>query len=103
MFISILHAYISMEGAFNNVSVMLDSGVNPETVIERLDRLLARYGGLGAYPREDQLSHRFLSEELHGLETMAAVFPVIFLGVAASTFGSVNLSTPSVRSASILD
>ncbi|MGB5339978.1 MAG: ABC transporter permease [Gammaproteobacteria bacterium] len=72
-----------MQGAFNNVALLLDAGVNPEAVIERLDRLLARYGGLGAYARVDQLSHRFLSEELHGLQTMAAVFPVIFLGVAA--------------------
>ena len=29
-----------------------------------LDQLLAPYGGLGAYGREDQLSHRFLDDEI---------------------------------------
>jgi len=72
-----------MEGAFNDVSLSLQRGASERTVIERVDRVLARYGGLGAYAREDQFSHRFISEELRGLETMATIFPVIFLGVAA--------------------
>jgi putative ABC transport system permease protein len=78
-----LAAAYDMEGAFNDVALRLRAGVIPDDVIDRLDRLLARYGGRGAYARKDQTSHRFLAEELKGLETMAAVFPVIFLGVAA--------------------
>ena len=72
-----------MEGAFNDVSLTLRRGTPPRDVIDALDGLLARYGGLGAYDREDQLSHRFITEELRQLATMATVFPVIFLGVAA--------------------
>lgn len=78
-----LAAAYNMEGAFNGVSFRLAEGANVEDVIQRIDRVLSRYGGLGAFARSDQTSHRFLSEELKGLETMAAVFPVIFLGVAA--------------------
>lgn len=78
-----LAAAYNMEGAFNDVSFKLVTGAIADDVIQRIDRVLARYGGLGAYARKDQTSHRFLSEELKGLETMAAVFPVIFLGVAA--------------------
>ncbi len=78
-----LAAAYDMEGGFNDVALTLASGVIPEEVIQRLDLLLARYGCHGAYKRKDQISHRFLSEELHGLEIMALVFPVIFLGVAA--------------------
>ena len=78
-----LAAAYDMEGAFNDVALTLSPGTRAEAVIDRLDALLAPYGGRGAYARADQLSHRFLSEELKGLETMAAVFPVIFLGVAA--------------------
>lgn len=78
-----LAAAYNMEGAFNDVSFRLDRGAIAEDVIQRIDRVLARYGGQGAYARKDQTSHRFLSEELKGLETMAAVFPVIFMGVAA--------------------
>jgi putative ABC transport system permease protein len=72
-----------MEGAFNDASVTLRRGTAPRDVIDALDGLLARYGGFGAYDREDQLSHRFITEELRQLATMATVFPVIFLGVAA--------------------
>jgi putative ABC transport system permease protein len=78
-----LAAAYDMDGAFNSVTLRLVPGSGSADVIQRLDRILDRYGGLGAYDRKDQLSHRFLTEELRGLQTMAAVFPVIFLGVAA--------------------
>ena len=79
---SLATAY-EMEGAFNDVSLTLRRGTPPRDAIDALDALLARYGGLGAYDREDQLSHRFITEELRQLATMATVFPVIFLSVAA--------------------
>ena len=72
-----------MDGAFNDVSFSLQRGASERDLIDRVDLVLARYGGLGAYGREDQFSHRFITEELRGLETMATIFPVIFLGVAA--------------------
>ncbi len=72
-----------MDGAFNDVTFSLQRGASERDVIDRVDLVLARYGGLGAYGREDQFSHRFITEELRGLETMATIFPVIFLGVAA--------------------
>jgi putative ABC transport system permease protein len=72
-----------MDGAFNDVSFSLQRGASERDLIDRVDLVLARYGGLGAYGRDDQFSHRFITEELRGLETMATIFPVIFLGVAA--------------------
>jgi putative ABC transport system permease protein len=78
-----LAAAYNMEGAFNSVALTLARGQRPEDVIDRLDDLLRRYGGLGAIAREDQTSHRYLSEEFKQLESMASMFPVIFLGVAA--------------------
>lgn len=72
-----------MQGAFNNVSLTLTRGTNPQDVIYRLDNLLADYGGIGAYARKDQLSNRFLSEELKQLKNMATMFPIIFFAVAA--------------------
>lgn len=78
-----LAAAYDMEGAFNNVTLRLSSGASVNDVIDRLDIILKPYGGLGAYGRKDQLSHRYLSEEFRGLEKMASIFPVIFLGVAA--------------------
>jgi len=77
-----LAAAYDMDGAFNDVSFSLQRGASLGDLIDRVDLILARYGGLGAYGRDDQFSHRFLTEELRGLETMATVFPAIFLGVA---------------------
>ncbi|WP_455379708.1 ABC transporter permease, partial [Acidihalobacter prosperus] len=70
-------------GAFNNVVLSLGHGANAKEIINRLDNLLAPYGGTGAYEREHQSSHRFFSEELTQLENNSALFPVIFMGVAA--------------------
>ncbi|MGM0541992.1 MAG: ABC transporter permease, partial [Pseudomonadota bacterium] len=72
-----------MQGAFNNLSLTLTKGANAEDVIDRLDDILAPYGGTGAIAREDQLSNRFLTEELKQQNTIATVFPIIFFSVAA--------------------
>lgn len=72
-----------MEGTFNDVALILDAGVDPRAVIGPLDRLLAPYGGLGAYGREDQLSHRFLSDELGEIGITAAYVPGLFLAVSS--------------------
>ena len=73
----------AMDGAFNNAVFTLRPDASVDRVIEAVDAILAPYGGIGAYGREDQLSHRFLQEELEQVRTMATVLPVIFLGVAA--------------------
>jgi putative ABC transport system permease protein len=78
-----LAAAYDMEGAFNQVDLTLARDAREQEVIDRVDAILASYGGTGAYGREDQFSNRFLSEELKQLQTMAMVFPAIFLGVAA--------------------
>jgi putative ABC transport system permease protein len=72
-----------MEGAFNEVALTLTASAEIQDVIYHLDDLLARYGGLGAYGRKDQVSHRYLSEEFRQLQQMATLFPIIFVGVAA--------------------
>ena len=72
-----------MDGAFNDVALTLSEGTNPQGVIDRLDEIVKSYGGIGAIARKDQLSNRFLSEELKQQQTIATIFPVIFFGVAA--------------------
>ncbi len=76
------HAY-DMEGAFNHVVVTLSRDADEQDVIDQIDHLLKRYGGVGAVTREDQTSHRFLAQELTQLENLSGMFPIIFLGVAA--------------------
>ncbi len=71
------------DGAFNDLALTLTPGARVEDVIFRLDQILEPYGGLGAYDREQQISHRFLEDDLLGLQVMALVLPLIFLGIAA--------------------
>jgi putative ABC transport system permease protein len=78
-----LEAAFDLEGAFSNVVLKLAPGANPDQVIETLDRLTSRYGGIGASPRKDQISHAFLDAELKQLSAMVKVLPPIFLLVAA--------------------
>lgn len=78
-----LAAMVDLEGAFNSVSLRLLPGVSEESVIERLDILLAPYGGTGAIARKDQVSHAFLDGELDELGVMARIFPPIFLLISA--------------------
>jgi putative ABC transport system permease protein len=78
-----LQAAFDLDGAFNEVSVSLLRGTDPQTVVERLDEMLARYGGVGAYARADQLSNWFLMNEIEQLRTLANILPAIFLAVAA--------------------
>jgi len=78
-----LAAAYEMEEGFNDILLGLAPGADPESVMEQLDLLLEPYGGLGAYGREDQISHKFLNEEFRQLRQTASLFSGIFLGVTA--------------------
>jgi putative ABC transport system permease protein len=73
----------NMKGAFNDVSLTLSNGAIQANVIQQLDALLAGYGGLGAYNRDDQVSNRFLINELAELQVTGSFIPAIFLAVTA--------------------
>ena len=73
----------NLDGAFNDLALSLMPGAIETDVIFRIDRLLEKYGGFGAYGRADQLSNRFLSDEIQGLEVSATIVPIIFLAIAA--------------------
>jgi putative ABC transport system permease protein len=78
-----LAGLFDLEGAFNDVSLALAPGAPEAPVVAGVDRLLARYGGLGAYGRDLQLSHRFLSDEIAQDRVSGLYLPSIFLAVAA--------------------
>ncbi|MDH4164715.1 MAG: ABC transporter permease [Nitrospirota bacterium] len=86
-----------MEGAFNDVVMTLSPGANPDDIVRRLDRVLERYGGFGAYSRKDQMSHRFLSEEFKQLQQSARLYPLIFIGVASFLLNVVITRTVSTQ------
>lgn len=78
-----LETLYDLEGGINSLRLSLDEDANTQKVIDTLDRMLKRYGNIGAYDRVDQVSHAFIDAELQQLATMARVMPPIFLVVAA--------------------
>jgi putative ABC transport system permease protein len=80
---------LDLDGAFNSVALELAPGANDRAVMTRLDAILAPYGGLGAYARRDQSSHRSLMAKLDQIAVQARIMPAIFLGVAAFLLNTV--------------
>lgn len=78
-----LAAAFDMEGAFNEALLALGRNARQPAVLAAADRILEPYGALGTYGREDQLSNKFISEEIDGLRATSAAVPPIFLAVAA--------------------
>ncbi len=78
-----VEAALDLEGAFNQVVLRLAPGARTGEVLDAVDEVLRRFGGLGAYGRDRLVSNRFLSDEIRQLDNMATVLPAIFLGVAA--------------------
>ena len=78
-----LAAAFDMEEAFNEISLTLLRGSDAKAAVAALDRELARYGGIGAYERADQVSNWFLQNEIEQQGNMAGLLPGIFLAVAA--------------------
>jgi putative ABC transport system permease protein len=106
-----LSAAYDMEGSFNDITLTITDDAQVSSVLERLDSMLARYGGLGAYSRKDQLSHRYLlvisrlvsiqREEIATLKAfgysnsdiaihfLKLITIIVLAGVAAGTAGGV--------------
>ncbi|MEL6602046.1 MAG: FtsX-like permease family protein [Cyanobacteria bacterium J06614_10] len=78
-----LSTAFDLKGAFNDISLALMPQASEEEVIFQLNQRLESYGGLGAVGRQNQISNRFLTEEINQLSAQAVIMPVIFLGIAA--------------------
>ncbi len=72
-----------MDGAFNDVVLSLGKGSRVGGVMAEVDRVLAPWGGLGAVAAADQVSNRFLTDEIAENQATGTVIPFIFLGVSA--------------------
>jgi putative ABC transport system permease protein len=76
-------------GAFNAVALTLAPGASEREVIAAVNRVLAPYGGRGAYGRIDHPSHRRVDDEIRVLQGLSVAFPLVFLSVAAFMTNSV--------------
>lgn len=80
---SALAPALDLEGAFNDAALALQPDAEPAEVLKRVDRILAPYGGTGAYLRADQPSHWFLANEAAQLRSIGRFMPGAFIGIAA--------------------
>lgn len=78
-----MEAAYDLDGAFNEAVLTFSHGARESAVLADLDRILAPYGATGAYSRGDQISNKYLVEELKQLGTMDRVMTPLFLGVSA--------------------
>lgn len=80
-----LESAFGLHGAFNDLTLTLAlaPGASSASLIARLDRLLAPYGGAGAYDRDDHVSHRFVSDEIEETQVTSLFLPALLLGVTA--------------------
>ena len=80
-----MESAFGFEGACNQVVGRLAPEVRerPDALLDRAEVLLDDYGVAATTPRRDQISNRFLSDEIEQLGKFAVVMPAIFLAVAA--------------------
>jgi putative ABC transport system permease protein len=78
-----LEAAYDMEGAFDSATLRLARGASARRAIAALDAILDPYGGFGAVGREDQVSHKILTQEMDQIRVFGTILPGIFLAVAA--------------------
>ena len=76
-------------GAFNHAALTLAPGASERDVIAAVNRVIAPYGGRGAYGRQDHPSHRRVDDEIRVLQGLSVAFPLVFLSVAAFMTNSV--------------
>ncbi len=79
----VLGKAFEMDHAFNNIVLTAQPGASRKDIIQHLDYILGRYGGLDARERKWQISHRIFKSDIDQLGQMATMFSVIFLGIAA--------------------
>ncbi|NLW92641.1 MAG: FtsX-like permease family protein [Syntrophomonadaceae bacterium] len=74
---------LNLQGQVNQLSLQLVPGTNEYEIKKAVDAILAPYGNLYAYPRDQQLSHVVLKTELTQLKVMSRFLPFLFFSIAA--------------------
>jgi putative ABC transport system permease protein len=78
-----LASAVGMPHAFNNLALTLDKPDSAPDVLAALDHLFEPYGGRDAFERARQTSHRYTTDAIGQLRSMAMFTPAFFLAVAA--------------------
>ena len=74
---------LDMNEACNNIIGSVDNPEELDALLDTAEDILDPYGIFAKVKREDQISNRFISDEIVGLEVMAKIVPGLFQGIAA--------------------
>lgn len=80
---STMEAAFDMQAAFNDLSLTLMRGANEPEVLRLVDTVLDPWGNVGCYGRDQQMSARYLDDEIRQLRGTGLMVPIVFLSVAA--------------------
>lgn len=78
----VLASRYNMIGAWNSALVQVRKRSDLLYVKRAIDDIVARFGAYGVSVRSDQLSHRFITDEIRQNEVSALIIPSIIYGVA---------------------
>ena len=74
---------LDLKSACNNIVGLADDPEQLDTILDEADKILDSFGVFAKTKRENQLSNRFISDEIKGLAVSARIVPTLFLGIAA--------------------
>ncbi len=80
---SYLQSVLDFKGSINDVSVLLDQQSNIKKVKEQMEKVLKQYGLTGIVEKKNQISYSMFSTDVSSLESMAAIFPMLFFIASA--------------------
>ncbi|KTD43036.1 permease [Legionella parisiensis] len=78
-----LSAAFGMQEGFNDISLTLTPNASEKLVRNDLEKLFLDYGLSITYPRKEQISDRFVTNEINQQKIIASFIPPIFLIVAS--------------------
>lgn len=74
---------LAMQSASNNIVGTVDDPAELDRILDQAETVLEPYGVFARIKAEDQVSNRFISDEIRGLEATTRVIPPVFLGIAS--------------------
>ncbi|MFM1921348.1 MAG: hypothetical protein RLZZ303_2982 [Candidatus Hydrogenedentota bacterium] len=78
-----IESALGMQAACNNIVGLMDDPTATTELFDHIDKAMKPYGLFAKVKQEDQISARFLADEIKGLQVSGTVVPTIFLGIAA--------------------
>lgn len=79
----LLEEAFEIEGGFNKVAFSVVGDAHEPDVIDQIDAVLRTYGGTGAYPRADHVSHATINSQIEQLRATVQYAAPVFIGIVA--------------------